>query len=92
LDFVRICTSQSFLFAQSDMNTLKYLLLPCLAAAAVATKQYKGAFEVVGTLCYPPDVKGEDKVTITTNSDANKFQRVVMYDGESIFSFFPTIR
>ena len=69
---------------------IKYLLLPCLAAAAVATKQYKGAFEVVGTLCYPPDVKGEDKVTITTNSDggdANKFQRVVMYDGESIFSF-----
>ena len=74
---------------------IKYLLLPCLAAAAVATKQYKGAFEVVGTLCYPPDVKGEDKVTITTNSDggdANKFQRVVMYDGESIFSFFPTTR
>jgi hypothetical protein len=66
---------------------LRLLLLPCLAAAAVATKQYKGAFEVVGTLCYPPDVKGEDKVTITTNSDANKFQRVVMYDGESIFSF-----
>ena len=70
---------------------LRLLLLPCLAAAAVATKQYKGAFEVVGTLCYPPDVKGEDKVTITTNSvggdPLHKFQRVVMYDGESIFSF-----
>ena len=70
----------------------KLLLLSCIAAAAGATKQYKGGFEVVGTLCYPPDVKGEDKVTITTNSDEHEFQRVVMYDGESIFSFFPTIR
>ena len=32
-----------------------------LVTAASATKPFVGSFEIVGTICYPPDVKGEDK-------------------------------
>jgi hypothetical protein len=52
-----------------------FLLLQ-LTLVSAAKKPFNGSFEVVGTLCYPPDVKGEDKVKITTVSPASPHQRV----------------
>ena len=38
-----------------------FALFTLLVTAASATKPFVGSFEIVGTICYPPDVKGEDK-------------------------------
>jgi hypothetical protein len=61
-----------------------FILFSALAAvaAAAATGPIVGSFSVVGTICYPPDQKGEDAVTITTTSPASANQRVVMFDDE----------
>ena len=59
-----------------------FVLFSVLAAVAAAAGPFVGSFEIVGTICYPPDTKGEDAVTITTVSSASAYQRVVMFDDE----------
>ena len=63
----------------------RIVLFYALAAVAAASGPFVGSFEIVGTICYPPDTKGEDAVTITTVSSASEFQRVVMFDDEPDF-------
>tara|TARA_B100000795_G_scaffold269020_1_gene257250 strand:+ start:237 stop:869 length:633 start_codon:yes stop_codon:yes gene_type:complete len=63
------------------MQFYSTLLLSLLSATAHAGS-IVGGFEVIGTICYPPDQKGEDKVVITTVSPASANQRIVMYDDQ----------
>jgi hypothetical protein len=38
-----------------------FTVFTLLVTAASASKPFVGSFEIVGTICYPPDSKGEDK-------------------------------
>jgi hypothetical protein len=52
-----------------------------------SSKNLKGQFQVVGTLCYDENMAGTDQVIVTTTSKASPHQRVVMYDDQ--YDSFP---
>ena len=58
------------------MQFYSTLLLSLLSATAHAGS-IVGGFEVIGTICYPPDQKGEDKVVLNPSHIKNLARQIL---------------